>query len=97
MNLAQDWPTTCDPESRGIARMAEGRLRASPYPAMRKVLCECRQQTLYLKGQLPSYYLKQMAQEAVSGLDGVTQLVNEIEVTRRPESRQNPKEIQDAL
>ena len=97
MNLAPDLPMACDLEPSRIARFAEGRLRASPYLAMRKVLCECRQQTLYLKGRLPSYYLKQLAQEAVAGLDGVTQLVNEIEVVPRPESRRTAREIQGAL
>ena len=35
---------------------------------------------LYLRGQVPTFYLKQLAKTAVSGLDGVSQVVNEIEV-----------------
>jgi osmotically-inducible protein OsmY len=33
-----------------------------------------------LRGRLATYYQKQVAQEAVRGLDGVVQIVNDIEV-----------------
>ena len=68
-----------------VAQLAERQLRSSPYLALRKVTCDCRGGSLVLRGCLPSYYLKQMAQTAVAHLDGVQQVVNRIEV--RPSGR----------
>jgi hypothetical protein len=63
-----------------IAESALGLLRSSPYSALRGVGCTCRDGTLELRGLLPSHYLKQVAQTLVTGLDGVTAVVNRIEV-----------------
>ena len=82
MILTEPLLTKCGSESHCVMKMAEDRLRTSPYRAIRNVSCECRRKTLYLKGQLPSYYLKQLAQEVVLRLNGAAQLVNEIEVAR---------------
>jgi osmotically-inducible protein OsmY len=67
-------------QSQGIVEGAENRLRCNPYLALKNVSCEYREGVLTLRGCLPSYYLKQMAQTAVAHLDGVRQVVNEIEV-----------------
>ncbi len=48
--------------------------------AVQRIWCEYSEQTLFLHGHVPSFYLKQLAQTAVAGLDGVDQVVNEIEV-----------------
>ena len=63
-----------------IAEVAIERLRASPYKAMRRVSCKCEHGVLFLRGRLFSFHEKQVAQEAVAGVDGVTQVVNEIQV-----------------
>ena len=63
-----------------ILEAAMERLRASPYKAMRRVSCECKHDVLFLRGRLSSFHEKQVAQEVVSGVSGVTQVVNEIEV-----------------
>ena len=63
-----------------IAEVAMERLRNSPYEAMRRVSCECKHGVLLLRGQLFSFHEKQMAQETVARIDGVTQVVNEVEV-----------------
>ena len=69
--------------SREIADLAKARLQTHPYPSIRRVACECNSRgQLFLRGCLPSFYQKQLAQEAVSGLPGVTQVVNETEVAR---------------
>jgi osmotically-inducible protein OsmY len=44
------------------------------------IACEYRQGTLTLRGRVPSFYLKQVAQTAVRDLSGVEQVVNGIEV-----------------
>ena len=63
-----------------IAEVAMERLRDSPYKAMRRISCECQHGVLLLRGRLFSFHEKQMAQETVARIDGVTQVVNEVEV-----------------
>ena len=63
-----------------IVALAMERLRKSPYKAMRRVSCECKHGVLSLRGRLFSFYEKQVAQETVARIDGVTQVVNEVEV-----------------
>ncbi len=63
-----------------ITELAMERLRASPYKAMRRVSCVCKPGILFLRGRLFSFHEKQVAQEAVAGISGVTQVVNEIQV-----------------
>jgi hypothetical protein len=63
-----------------LADLAERALRSSPYLALRNVSCECGGGVLTLRGFLPTYYLKQVAQAVVARIDGVRQIVNEIEV-----------------
>jgi hypothetical protein len=64
----------------GIAEAAAECLQNSPYQAVRRVLCECDHGILFLRGHLSSFYQKQVAQEAVAGVRGVTHVINEIEV-----------------
>ena len=63
-----------------IADAATECLRASPYRAMRRVSCECKHGVLFLRGRLFSFHEKQIAQEVVAGVNGVTRVVNEIQV-----------------
>jgi osmotically-inducible protein OsmY len=63
-----------------IAEAARKCLRDSPYGALGWISCECDDSVLLLRGHLSSFYHKQHAQEAVAGVEGVTQVVNEIEV-----------------
>ena len=63
-----------------IAAEAQRRLSASGYVALQSVRCECRNRAVTLSGQLPSYYLKQLAQAKVLAVPFVTALVNNIEV-----------------
>jgi osmotically-inducible protein OsmY len=65
-----------------IAHAAKERLRRVPYSGVQDVSCECDGQgLLVLRGRLPSFFHKQVAQEAVRNLAGVTQVVNQIEVS----------------
>lgn len=63
-----------------IIEAAKGRLRNTPHLTMQRIWCEFDCGELFLRGQVPSFYYKQLAQEAVAGLDGVRQVVNDIEV-----------------
>lgn len=63
-----------------IKELAEGRLRSNPYLALQNVSCDYLDGVLSLRGRLPTYYLKQVAQEAVADLEGVDRTDNQIEV-----------------
>ena len=63
-----------------VAEAARGHLKRSCYPQLRQVKCHFHEGVLILRGQLPSYYLKQLAQEAVMAVEGVEDLINHIEV-----------------
>ena len=63
-----------------VLEVAQSRLADTPFPVLREVACQFDRGVLILRGHLPSFYLKSVAQEAVRNLDGVRQVVNEIEV-----------------
>ena len=65
-----------------VAQAATDRLRENPHWPVRRVLCECDEGRLFLRGRLSTFFHKQLAQEAVADVDGVTQVINEIEVIR---------------
>jgi osmotically-inducible protein OsmY len=60
--------------------VAQDELRHNPYLEGTTVSCHCENGVLVLHGRVSSYYQKQRAQEAVKKLDGVADVVNEIEV-----------------
>jgi hypothetical protein len=73
---------------RRVAELAETRLRKNSFLTLRNIACTFTDGVLTLQGCLPSYYLKQVAQEIVSGLPGVDQVVNHIDVASpRPSDR----------
>jgi osmotically-inducible protein OsmY len=63
-----------------IIELAERRLRSNPYLALKGVSCDYLDGVLFLRGCLPTYYLKQLAQEIVCGLEGVDRIDNQIQV-----------------
>ena len=63
-----------------IEEAARIRLHHSPYRAIRRVSCRFSDGTLTLVGAVPTYHYKQLAQTAVSGINGVTCIDNEIQV-----------------
>jgi osmotically-inducible protein OsmY len=69
-----------DLHSAVVIEVARKSLQKSPYTAIRYVSCDYDQGVLFLRGRLNSYYQKQAAQEAVRDLEGVVQVVNQIEV-----------------
>ena len=72
--------TKARPAEVAIGRLVEGVLRRSGYLALRDVSCVALGQALYLRGRLPSYYLKQVAQESAASVAGARRLINLIEV-----------------
>jgi osmotically-inducible protein OsmY len=66
--------------SREIAERAENCLRAS---VVNEVSCEYEAGVLVLRGLSASFYEKQVAQETVKRIDGVTRVVNHIQVVSK--------------
>jgi osmotically-inducible protein OsmY len=56
------------------------RLRGHSHLRVQRIWCEIDDGRLFLRGQVPSFFYKQLAQEAVQNIAGVSQILNEIEV-----------------
>lgn len=56
------------------------RLRSSPYRVLRILTCEFRRGHLIVDGTVPTYYMKQMAQETVRPVIGVEKITNRVSV-----------------
>jgi osmotically-inducible protein OsmY len=67
-------------EREEIEAIAETRLRRSGYPELRNVSCRFFEGVLTLRGGVPSWYLKQVAQSLVLPIEGVQELNNRLEV-----------------
>jgi osmotically-inducible protein OsmY len=67
-----------------IAAAAEALLRQSSYLELRSVSCEFHQGMLTLRGRVPSYYLKQLAQALLRQVEGVCHLNNQLDVVAPP-------------
>jgi hypothetical protein len=66
--------------NQGVVEGATIRLHSNPYQALKAISCDFHEGVLTLRGCLPTWHLKQMAQTAVACLDGVQRIVNAIEV-----------------
>jgi len=64
----------------GIVEKARQRIFHQPHLNMQRIWCEFADGQLFLRGQVPSFYHKQLAQVAVADMEGVHQVVNDIEV-----------------
>jgi osmotically-inducible protein OsmY len=73
----------CDERGSAVAQAASHRLRGSQYLDLRAVECSYENGRLALDGQVPSYYLMQMARSLVSNLPGVERVDNRLEVVER--------------
>jgi osmotically-inducible protein OsmY len=71
---------------------AEQRLRRSRYLALQDVRCIAADDAVYLYGCLPSFYLKQVAQEIAASVEGIQRVVNRIEV-HAPTSGTRPPRV----
>ena len=69
-----------DDRRKAVEEAAEMRLKSSPYPSIQRVNCDFKKGRLTLHGRVSTFFEKQIAQQAVIGLDGVRRLENRIEV-----------------
>jgi osmotically-inducible protein OsmY len=81
-----------------IADLAERLLRSNPYLTLKNVSCDWHDGVVVLRGCVPSFYLKQIAQEVVASVEGVERIENQIEVvtpaypSRLPDHDPRPEE-----
>ena len=79
--------TESDTQNADPQAVADRGLRSSCYAALKHVSCDYQGGVLVLRGSVPTYYLKQVAQEVVAHqFDKVERLENRIQVVR-PASR----------
>jgi osmotically-inducible protein OsmY len=67
-----------------VTAAAQLRIESAHHRRLRQVRCEHRNGVLVLTGQVPTFYHKQIAQECVRVVPGVTRIQNLLEVV--PES-----------
>lgn len=67
-------------DAHAVERGARRHLAGTGYPILKSVECSFRNGRMMLSGQVPSYYHKQIAQEALRSAKHVTQVVNNLEV-----------------
>lgn len=61
-------------------RLAQQRILGSSYAEVRCIRCQIHDGVLYLRGQVTSFYLKQLTQETVRSLEGIHAISNFVEV-----------------
>ena len=71
-----------DSDDPRLAESVERALRATGYGSLRGIEVAGRARLVILKGRVPSYYLKQMAQETALSVPNVDQVRNDLEVSR---------------
>ena len=64
-----------------ITELAERRLHGNSHQALKNISCTYQDGVLVLQGTLPTYYLKQLAQETIVRMEGVERIENQIQVT----------------
>lgn len=63
------------------AATPEGALSVSPIPHLRRLRVTASEHEVVITGRVPSFYLKQLAQETVRTSVGPRRLLNRVEVT----------------
>ena len=67
-------------ENETPADIAQRLLRNSSYYPLRFLTCTFNKGVLTIGGRLPSFHLKQVAQSAVIGIEGVVRVENKVEI-----------------
>ena len=71
---------SASPDAHALADAVRSALDKTGHGRLRRIDVEVEGQTVFLRGRLPSFYLKQMAQVTVLAVPGVALLRNEIQV-----------------
>jgi osmotically-inducible protein OsmY len=78
---AADFPDGIEPRDRRLAALVTARLRRSGYPFLWSVKCDAHEGIVILTGAVPTFHLKQIAQELAIHTLGVRQIRNRLHVT----------------
>ena len=73
----------------GIVADVKNRWQSSGYASLTTIECACEDGVLVIRGTVSSYYYKQLAQECVRGVQGIQQILNELNVGEWNERRTN--------
>jgi hypothetical protein len=71
-----------------VELQAEARFQQSPHVSRCRISCMFHEGVLVLRGPVPSYYAKQIAQTVIRSLGGVLRIDNQLDVT--PTSNSEP-------
>jgi len=85
--LSECLSRTADERLSGARQIVEAvmcRLQKCGYPALGTIRVDFHEGVLVLRGHLPSYYLKQVAQTVVARVEGVQQVDNRVQVCDTP-------------
>ncbi|MCC7335425.1 MAG: BON domain-containing protein [Pirellulaceae bacterium] len=63
-----------------LTTLVRRRLHSCGYAALKSVECTHESGVLTLRGSVASFYLKQVAQERIRTIEGITRICNELEV-----------------
>lgn len=68
------------PEQETVVRDALRFFRSSSYSELRTIQCESRDDVLILRGQVSTFFMKQLAQERIRSIKGVLAVINYLQV-----------------
>lgn len=63
-----------------VTQRAQAKLAGSPYPPLRRLFCVESKGVLTLRGEVSSFFHKQMAQAAMLEIPGVEEISNQVRV-----------------
>ncbi|XZE43510.1 BON domain-containing protein [Pirellulaceae bacterium SH467] len=69
-----------------IASLAMQQLRSCSHPEVRQLQCVAEAGKLIIRGEVSSYYLKQLAQETLRSLNGKHRIMNQLDVVYKTSS-----------
>ena len=72
--------STVPPLHDSVVHEARHRIQRSAYLPLRSLSCDYLQGVLTIRGQVPTYYLKQLAQSLVSTVEGIQEVQNLVDV-----------------
>jgi osmotically-inducible protein OsmY len=78
--LLYEWVLHMPALDQSLAERVDQAIQTNPYISRRTLRFETDGSRIVLHGRVPSYYQKQMAQEAVRHVEGVEQIENCLEV-----------------
>ena len=69
-------------QAHGLRELIHNTVAGSPFVSSRNLSIEVEQSQVTLRGDVPSFHQKQLAQEAIRHLDGVDEICNELTVVQ---------------